>query len=436
MDFLDIDAKKMTYSWLCGLLATLEETNGVTESPWIEVKSKRHGPNIAEAVAALANADGGLVLVGVLDEKDAKGATGAERVVGVPRSEYENIIMSLSTALGHEVPEVRTIAIEEKPDHIALVILADPEKFEHPVVVFGKVKIRVGSSSTNADRPAIERLVDRNKASQSSGDTVYLVPANQSYVPYWEDTDPPFATIRVATSLLLGRTILDRPVITIEAIDVALRVMKESLVPTALWFMGALFDVELVESRNWDVIKRSARQFRLSVRPKEQGPWPVGDAGAGVIVTLDGQHLEASTTIWFPKSEKSNPLVLSDVYQVLLALLVTTRDLLTGVGESLVPDTITRMGTWRGWIQSDGGQTARELGEILDFGPGTRIAADYTTPAYALPDFRLKEVNIDSFEYLVRLWLDILFADCGVVHHEAALAALEKPFWFGRFQST
>jgi len=256
-----------------------------------------------------------------------------------------------------------------------------------------------------------------------------------SNVPYWEDTDRPFATIRVATSLLLGRSILDRPVMPSEAIEVARRIMKESLIPTALWFMGALFDVELSEFREWNVLKRSAHQFRLSLGPKGQGSWPIGDAGAGVIVTLNGQHLEAATTIWFSKSEQAKPLVLSDVHQVLLALLVTTRDLVSGVSESLVPDTITRAGTWRGWIQHDGGQTAHELGEVIDFGSETRFATDYTTAAYAFPDFRLKDVNIDSFDYLVRLWLDIMFADCGVVHHEARFAALGKPFWFERFQT-
>jgi len=122
---------------------------------------------------------------------------------------------------------------------------------------------------------------------------------------------------------------------------------------------------------------------------------------AGVILTLDGQHLEAATPIWFRKSERAKPLVLNDVFQIPLALLVTTRDLLSGVSESLVPDTITRAGIWRGWIQSDGGRSARELEEILDFRPGTRIAAVYTTPSYTFADFRLKEVNIEFFDYLV-----------------------------------
>lgn len=57
------------------------------------------------------------------------------------------------------------------------------------------------------------------------------------------------------------------------------------------------------------------------------------------------------------------------------------------------------------------------------------------TPACAFPDFRLKEVNIESFIYLVRLWLEILFADCGVVHVEAAFEVLEKPFWSERFHT-
>jgi hypothetical protein len=209
--------------------------------------------------------------------------------------------------------------------------------------------------------------------------------------------------------------------------------MKESLLPTALWFMGPLFDREVAESRQWNLLMRSARQFRLNIEPKGDGSWPDVAGGGGVVVTLNGQRLDVSTTMWFRNLATAQPLVLSDVYTVLLALLVTTRDILEKLSAAMVPNGITREGTWGGAIQPEGGQTARELGEIIDFGLGNRIAKSYTAQAYAFPDFRLREATVETFDELARLWLDIMFADCGVIDYETALAAIARPFWYPRF---
>jgi hypothetical protein len=89
MHWFDIPIEEMTFEWLVNLITSLEASTGVSESPWIEVKSERRGQNIAEAVGALANASGGLVLVGILDQEDSAAAKGADRVVGVPKKEYE-----------------------------------------------------------------------------------------------------------------------------------------------------------------------------------------------------------------------------------------------------------------------------------------------------------------------------------------------------------
>jgi predicted HTH transcriptional regulator len=116
MNWLDIPGDEMTFEWLAELIGVLESTTGVSESSWIEIKSQRNGPNIAEAIAALANAGGGLVLVGILDDKDSKGEVGIGRIVGVPKDEYEAISSSLAGYFGKEMPEIRTIAVEGNSD--------------------------------------------------------------------------------------------------------------------------------------------------------------------------------------------------------------------------------------------------------------------------------------------------------------------------------
>ena len=58
-----------------------------TESLTFEAKEKRSGNNVAEAVAALSNTDGGIVLVGVKDS----GATAEARIVGVRQPEHDGL---------------------------------------------------------------------------------------------------------------------------------------------------------------------------------------------------------------------------------------------------------------------------------------------------------------------------------------------------------
>jgi hypothetical protein len=424
----------MTHEWLCELITSLEDANGFIESSWIEFKSEMNNVNVAEAVGALANADGGLVIVGVLDAKHAKAKRGGERVVGLPHVALEKITSSLLSAFGRATPEVRTIPVAGNPDLVTVVILVDPDRFQHPVVVHGKVKLRIGSDSINADRDMIERLVDRNRATHASSDVMFSAPMHLSYLPYWdEDNDRPFAAIRLASSMILGRAVLEHQVIPSDVIDIAKRVMNQSLLPTALWFMGALFDREVTESRRWNLLMRSARQFRLNIEPKGEGPWPEGAAGGGIVVTLNGQRLDVSTTMWFRNTAITQPLVLSDVYKVLLALFVTTHDILKKLSAAMVPNGIAREGMWGGAIQPEGGQTFREFGEIIDFDLGNRVTKSYTAQAYVFPDFRLREASIEAFDQLVRLWLDIMFADCGVIEYENALAAMARPFWYSRF---
>ena len=204
----------MTYDWLVDLLDVLESSSGVTESPWIEVKSRRDGPNVAEAVGSLANADGGIVLVGVLDASDAKGARAADRIVGVPAREYENLTMSLRSSLEDGVPEIVPIAIPNESGSIVLVLRVDAEAFAHPVVVSGKVKIRVGSSSINADRLTVERLVDRDRQPSPVAYQGHVIPINAESMPFWDHTYQPYATFRVVGSLRLPHEVLQHAVVS------------------------------------------------------------------------------------------------------------------------------------------------------------------------------------------------------------------------------
>jgi predicted HTH transcriptional regulator len=70
-----------------------EATNMFTESLTFEAKERRDGNNVVDAVAALSNTDGGIVLVGVRD----KDAVGADRLVGYRRLSMIGLLANSKT---------------------------------------------------------------------------------------------------------------------------------------------------------------------------------------------------------------------------------------------------------------------------------------------------------------------------------------------------
>jgi predicted HTH transcriptional regulator len=72
---VQVKAKREDLSKLVkAFVLSAEEADLSSESLTLDAKEKRDRNNVAEAVAALSNTDGGVVLVGVKD-KDATGKT-------------------------------------------------------------------------------------------------------------------------------------------------------------------------------------------------------------------------------------------------------------------------------------------------------------------------------------------------------------------------
>jgi hypothetical protein len=81
-DLYTAPASGVTYELVRQFVLDAEVQNLFSESLTFEAKEKRAGTNVAEAVAALGNTDGGIVLVGVKD----KDAAGEGRIVGCRRA--------------------------------------------------------------------------------------------------------------------------------------------------------------------------------------------------------------------------------------------------------------------------------------------------------------------------------------------------------------
>ena len=137
-DLYAAPASEVTYEVVRQFVLDAEAQNAFTESVTFEAKEKKSGTNVAEAVAALANTDGGIVLVGVKD----KDATGEDRIVGVPKGEHDSLASSLHHVIPQAMPEIIPVAMPGG-EKLVLVLRIDADAVLHPVMVGGKVLYRI-----------------------------------------------------------------------------------------------------------------------------------------------------------------------------------------------------------------------------------------------------------------------------------------------------
>jgi predicted HTH transcriptional regulator len=136
-----------------------EDANLFTESMTFEAKERRQGDNVAAAVAALSNADGGIVLVGVRDGDAAR----EQRIIGVPQREHDQLVGHLHNLIPTAMPEVIPVRIPGT-DRLIIVLRVDADAVAHPVLLAGRVLYRVPGHTVPADRQRVLDLVARDAA--------------------------------------------------------------------------------------------------------------------------------------------------------------------------------------------------------------------------------------------------------------------------------
>src|ERR1022692_2883076 len=158
-DLYRVPASEVDYELVKAFVLSAEQADLFSESLTFEAKEKRDKSNVAEAVAALSNTDGGVILVGVKD----KDATGEYRIVGVPKSEHDAVASNLHALIPEAMPEIIPVAIPSG-DRLVLVLRVDADAVPHPVMVSGKVLFRIPGHSVPADRRRVLDLATRDQA--------------------------------------------------------------------------------------------------------------------------------------------------------------------------------------------------------------------------------------------------------------------------------
>jgi len=400
-----------------------EDTHMFTESLTFEAKERRDGRNIAEAVAALSNADGGVVLVGVKD----KDAVGEERIVGVPQKEHDSIVSNLQSLIPTAMPEVIPVKIPEK-DRLIIILRVNADTVLHPVLVAGKVLYRVPGQSVPADRQRVLDLVARDATRSGQGNAagrmaVPNYPWQPAQIPLWpregeEGWRQNTGELRVVGGLTLPNRIMDRPWLDSRAREVARETLSSSpvtgpkpLTADAPWSING-FDID--EAR--------ATTVRFGGSGNSRKP-TVLDARA--YLDLSGRSLSLLIALRWPRvKDRPSPLPLDVFYWALLTSLVSLYSTCWYVARAMDAAEPSDIRPSEAWLTSDTRQAidAVDISEFDRDGLGMPEGANF-------PSARPPTTELDDLDELGRDWLTYWLLDIGTYGFEERLAGLEIPAW-------
>lgn len=398
-------AGKIDYELVRAFVVGAEEASLFSESLTLEAKEKLHKSNVAEAVAALSNTDGGIVLVGVKD----KDATGEDRIVGVPKSEHDSVASSLHSFIPEAMPEIIPVAIPNT-DRLVLVLRVDADAVPHPVMVSGRVLYRVPGHSMPADRRQVHSLVARDQAApgtELARMNVERRPWNPRDMVLWpDDTDGRetrlrSGVLRIVGGLELPRRALDQPWLSLTARQAALDALNNSpLRSNPNWLLTT-----------WDTVEARATSLRLLAKEVAQGGYRVQ---AGAYLHLADRRLSMLVGFrWVDGSGFSDAIAMEHLYQAMLAAMITVASTCahvaraTGVAEPSEPL------AWEGWLQPDNDLAVTD---VVSFGGLRPESGDKHRTAH-FPSARSAGTGIADLDALARDWLTYWLLDMGRLGH-------------------
>ena len=185
-----------------GFLRSLAVERGFSETIYVELKREQHGDNVVRAVAGMANAQGGIVLVGI-DER----VTDPDQCPGVPVSTKTDIANKCLTLLEPQYePEIIAVAVPHLTDRVVLVVRVDlAEVPAHPLVLRGQVLVRRQSQTSPASRQELVGLVQAPNGSSERfpSSAMSLATTHQPQPGQHPQQSPPDLDIRVAGAIAL-----------------------------------------------------------------------------------------------------------------------------------------------------------------------------------------------------------------------------------------
>lgn len=400
-DLYSTPASMIDYELVRAFVLSAEVANLFSESLTLEAKEKLNKGNVAEAVAALGNTDGGVVLVGVKD----KDATGEDRIVGVPKSEHDAVASNLHALIPEAMPEIIPIAIPGG-DRLVLVLRVDADAVPHPVTVSGKVLFRIPGHSVPADRRRILDLATRDQAAPGTEHAKMNVdrrPWQPTEIALWPKDDTGkeaqlrSAVLRVAGGLELPRRVLDRPWLGLAARQAALDALNNSpLRSSPNWFLTP-----------WDTVEARATDLRLLAREVPQG---THRAQGGAYLHLANRRLSMVVGFrWVDGSGFGDAIAMEHFYHAMLGAMITIASACAHVARAAGVAEPSNPLVWEGWLQPENDLTVTD---VVSFG-GLRPEGGDDHRTGHFPAARAAGTGIEDLDALARDWLTYWLLDMG-----------------------
>ena len=382
----------------------------------VEFKKQNDGGNVIYAVAAMANTDGGLVFVGV-DEK------AQDPIVGITTAQADAIVQQLRALLPDAMPEVISVALSDLDGRLVMILRVDPDRVDHPVVVNGRVLIRMPGHTIGARRSEILALAQRSVSHMATGYAGF--PVDVARLPMWEEEERPPAEVRVHARFVLPRRAYGRQYLGTPALHAALAALESGPIPRHLR-SEHLRHPELRPS-GWRQIEVAALRgrFRSELNPPgHRGP---SAFQASAFLALASRQLDVVLSIAILDGTGDYPAQIGDVE-------AGREFLLAGVVSAVATGVSCAEGMGAGEPMASPRLTAWIGGES---GVGT-MRVDLQWPQVekqaSLTEWRFNEMqpapnDIRSFDEVVRLWLVPLVFELGSMGFEERLAELPLPNW-------
>jgi hypothetical protein len=199
---------EVTAGVLGGFLDEYRDQRLFMESLTVELKRERRGSNVVDAVAAMANTAGGIVIVGI-DEKDPD-------LESAPGLDESGLTAILEHCRSHITPEIAAEYIPVRlpgSDRIAVVVRVSSDPRWLPVVVGGRVMVRNPGQTVAANHAQVLELVSRRTTYPGSGRSAHSVLSTHAPQGYAPDDSPTRGDLFVRlASAFYTRTPYARPI--------------------------------------------------------------------------------------------------------------------------------------------------------------------------------------------------------------------------------
>jgi hypothetical protein len=298
----------------------LEETS-VLE--YTEIRSDQDMQGVLAIITAMANTDGGIILVGI--SKDSKKTNQPGSLVGIDPKFIDSLKNKCRSSLQPAfVPEIIQVKISEK-EEVFLLVRINPEMHPRPVVLREKgVLVRVGDSNQVADLFRLKQLF--SESGRGFGLPVPLPQLNPSSGPTLDDPRDllvRFVITGYGTTPLVFDSVTKRKVLDALANSPIDKWMRNNSRPVS-WNWGKPMD-----SHNLTINCPASEHYG-----GQPGPMPNLAIGARLMVALPGLQNSGSILldIWLKELPKQSdapawyPLTVSTFYHLLLTGLATITD--------------------------------------------------------------------------------------------------------------